>query len=121
MSTTPLLLRIAALVLAVVPITADSVLRRHTWESRASSVLKMDRVTMTADSTSVAGCAALREIDLSGAVGDGNDLRSDHERDAILQSIAAHAGANVVLVLQRNSQFVRSQTYHCPDDGGLRR
>jgi hypothetical protein len=120
MSPTPLLLRIAALVLAVMPMTADSVSRRHTSESGASPVRRVDRVRMTEDPASVAGCSALREIDLSGAVGNGNDVRSEDERDAILQSIAAHEGANTIFVLQRNPHFVRSQAFRCPEDGGLR-
>lgn len=55
----------------------------------------------------------VRQITLSGELGDDNDMQNESDRDSYLQSMAADAGGNAVLVLQRTPVLVRGSVYQC--------
>ena len=117
MPTTAVLLRGAALLVIVMPMTADSMNCGPAAERR-NTFPKAGRVHVTSDPSAVAGCAELREIDLSGAPEDRADGRGRDDRDAILESIAAQAGGNTVLIFKRTPQFVQARAFRCPEERG---
>jgi hypothetical protein len=84
---------------------------------RATPVLapqyRTRRVTITNDSSVIAHCALVREINLSGEAGTNTNGRNESERDSSLEVIAADAGGDVVLVLERTPGFVRGRIYRC--------
>jgi hypothetical protein len=120
MPTTAVLLRGAALLFIVMPMTTDSTNCRPATEKNGTA-MKAGSVKITADASAVAGCKELREIDLSGNPEQGNDARVADDRDAILKSIAAEEGGDAVLILKRTRQFVQARAFRCRGAGELGR
>jgi hypothetical protein len=72
-------------------------------------------IMITNDNSTILHCALVREVTFSGEVGANSDLLSESDRDSNLKVIAADAGGNVVLVLERARGFIRGRIYRCAD------
>lgn len=71
----------------------------------------MRRVTIGGDPSIAAGCRMVKTLNLSGRT----ETDGEANRDGILEGIAADAGGDTVLILERTPDFVRGTIYQCRD------
>ncbi len=72
-------------------------------------------VTIATDLSVVAGCRMVRRVNLSGRIGTNGVAKDEADRNANLEAIAADAGGDTVLILERTPNFVRGAIYRCED------